>query len=257
MPTARLEYRAKSRRPRMKIIDRTDGSRCRVRVLLAGRRMTVDREMPEMVATLVTPGASEWLALSDDLLAGLVHALNNRVTALSVCAELAGLGDLEMVKEGVLQSEVARLQRVSVLIGCFPARGVAEALDIGPVLDDALAIHSHHPRTRRVECTVHVGHGMQPVRAPRWALLRLLLVIMDAAKGGAQEAGRGSVSIELTSDVECVRLKTDARGNDGAYAVEMAAVCGGVLLRESDSLVLTLPSLIEVRRRERTAHGSI
>ena len=219
--------------------------------------MTVDREMPEMAATLVTPGASEWLALSDDLLAGLVHALNNRVTALSVCAELAGLGDLEMVKEGVLQSEVARLQRVSVLIGCFPARGVAEALDIGPVVDDALAIHSHHPRMRRVECTVQAGGGMQPVRAPRWALLRLLLVMVDAAKGGAQEAGRDSMSLQLSSDAECVRLRTDARGSESAYAVELAAVCGGVLLHEPGGLVLTLPSLLEVRRRERTSRGSM
>lgn len=219
--------------------------------------MTVDREMPEMVATLVTPGASEWLALSDELLAGLVHALNNRVTALSVCAELAGLGDLEMVKDGVLKSEVARLHRVSALIGCLPARGVSEALDIGPVLDDALAVHSHHPRMRRVECTVRVEAGMHTVRAPRWALLRLLLVMVDAAKGGAQKAGRDSVSIELASDSECVRLKSDARGNDSAYAIEMAAVCGGVLLREPDSLLLTLPSLLEVRRRERTARGAI
>ncbi len=218
--------------------------------------MTVDREMPEMVATLVTPGASEWLALSDDLLAGLVHALNNRVTALSVCAELAGFGDLEMVKDGVLLSEVARLQRVGALIGCLPARGVAEALDLGPVLDDVLAIHSHHPRMRRVECTVEVGDGMQPVRAPRWALLRLLLVMVDAAKSAAQEAGRGSLSIHLSSDAECVRLRTDARGTDGTYAVEMAAVCGGVLLRERDGLLLTLPTLLELRRRERTARGS-
>lgn len=219
--------------------------------------MTVNREMPEMVATLVTPGASEWLALSDDLLSGLVHALNNRVTALSVCAELAALGDLEMVEDGVLQSEVARLQRVSALIGSLPARGVAEALDIGPVLDDALAIHSHHPRMRRVECTVQVSAGMQPVRAPRWAMLRLLLVMVDAAKGGAQEAGQASTSIELASDAECVRLKTNAHGNDSAYGVEMAAVCGGVLHREREGLVLTLPSLIEVRRRERTERGSI
>ena len=218
--------------------------------------MTIDREMPEMVATLVTPGASEWLALSDDLLAGLVHALNNRVTALSVCAELAGLGDLEMVKDGVLLSEVARLQRVSVLIGCLPARGLAEALDIGPVLDDALALHAHHPGTRRIECTVRVGDGMQPVRAPRWALLRLMLTMVDAAKGDAQEAGRGSVSIEMSSGAECVRLTTDAGGTEGAYAGEMAAVCGGVLLREAGRLVLTLPTLIEVRRRERTARGA-
>ncbi len=208
--------------------------------------------MPEMTAALAVPGAGEWLMLSDDLLAGLVHSLNNRITALSVCAELAGLGDEATLGASVLASEVARLQRAGALIGLLPARGHPEALEVAPVLDDAIALHAHHPRMRTVSCTAQLHTAMQPVRAPRWALLRLLTMVVDAAKGGAVESGADAVAVHLSSDDRAVRLRVTARESEGAYAAEMATLCGGALAREGPELVLTLPSLTELRRRERT-----
>ena len=213
--------------------------------------------IPEMVAPISVPGAAEWLALSEALVAGLVHALNNRVTALSVCAELAALGDAEMLRGGVLVTEVARLQRVATLIGLLPARShPAEAMEIGPVLDDAIAIHAQHPRTRAIESTVELEGAVQPVRAPRWALLRLLLLLLDAAKAEAQDAGRTAVMLQLSSDDQSVRVRVRARERAGAYAAEMARLCGGVLARDGEQLVLTVPSLPELRRRERMGRGA-
>jgi hypothetical protein len=213
--------------------------------------MTSERMMPEMTAAPAGSGAAEWVALSDDLLAGLVHSLNNRVTAISVCAELAGLGDEQMLGGGLLQAEVARLQKASALVALLPARGHAEALEIGPVLHDAVAIHVHHPRMRAVECAVEIADAPQPVRAPRWALLRVLLIMVDAAKAGAQEAQRASAAVRLSGDAGAVRVHAVARDGGGAYAAEMAALCGGTLAREDEALVLTLPSLTALRRRER------
>lgn len=213
--------------------------------------MPSERVMPEMVAGLAVAGAAEWLALSDDLLAGLVHALNNRVTALSVCAELAGLGDEQMLEEGLLVAEVTRLQRASALVALLPARGHPEALEVGPVLQDAIAIHAHHPRIRAVECTVEIAGSPQPVRVPRWALLRLLLIMVDAAKGGAHDAKRSATALRLSGDAEAVRVRAATRDAGGVYAAEMAALCGGALTREEKQLVLTLPSLTALRRRER------
>ena len=214
--------------------------------------MPSERVIPEMAATIPIRGAAEWLALSDDLLAGLVHALNNRVTALSVCAELASLGDEQMLEDGVLIAEVARLQRTGALIGLLPARGHAsEALELAPALEEAIAVHAHHPRMRAIECTTEREDAVQPVRAPRWALLRLLLFVVDAAKAGAQDAGRDAVTLRLSSDDQSVRVRALARASEGAYAGEMATLCGGALAREGEELVLTLPSLSELRRRER------
>lgn len=219
--------------------------------------MPSERVMPETAAVLPVPGAAEWVTLSDDLLAGLVHALNNRVTALSVCAELAGLGDEQMLTDGLLLAEVARLQRASALVGLLPARGNPEAMEIGPVLDDAIAIHAHHPRMRSVECSVSVVGPMQPVRAPRWALLRALLVVVDAAKGKAQELEQGTAAVRLVGDERSVCVRAAGRESEGAYAVEMATLCGGTITREDGELVLALPSLTELRRRERSGRAPL
>jgi hypothetical protein len=216
---------------------------------MASERTTRDR-----VTGLPQTDAAGWLVLSDELLAGLVHSLNNRVTALSVCMELAALGDAGMLGEG-LPTEVARLQRVTALVGLLPARGHPEALEIAPVLDDAIALHAHHPRTRGIECSVRVESEMGPVRVPRWALLRALLVMLDAAKGAAQESQQGTAPVTLAGDDDAVhvRARVGTAGWETAYAAEMASLCGGTLVREGAVLVLTLPSLMELRRRERAA----
>ena len=200
-------------------------------------------------------GAAQWASLCDALLAGLVHMLNNRVTALSVCAELAALGDDQMISDGLLTTEVRRLQAASAMIGLMPPRPhQPEALEMRPVLDDALALHAHHPRTRLVECEVLMEGGMQPVRAPRWALLRLMLVLVDAAKDAAAAASTRA-TFRLSSDEREVRLRIVSPSDGGAYGAEMAALCGGVLVHDGDSLVLTLPSLLALRQHEREAAG--
>lgn len=210
--------------------------------------------MPEMTGALARPGAAEWIELADDLLAGLVHSLNNRVTAISVCAELASLGDEQMLAGGMLSAEVARLQKAAALLALLPARGHAEALEIGPVLEDAVAIHAHHPRTRAVECTVEIADSPPPVRAPRWALLRVLLILVDAAKTSARDGADASVNVRVSGDAGAARVRAAAgqTGSWGSYATELAALCEGTLSREKEDLVIALPSLNELRRRERT-----
>ena len=216
--------------------------------------MPTERSTTERIRQSVLPGASEWLALSDDLLAGLVHAVNNRITALSVCAELAALGDDVMVRNGALLSEVARLHRAGALVGMLSARGGEdEALEIAPVLGDAIAIHAHHPRLRAIQCVVEVKGEMQPVRAPRWALVRLLLLMLDAAKAADPEVPLPEVvTVQLSSDDRTVLVRVATRTSTGVYASALAALCGGALMQEDNELTLVLPSLAEVRRRERT-----
>ena len=205
--------------------------------------MPADRELSQ--------AAEQWMALSDALLAGLVHTLNNRVTALTVCSELAQLGDEQMISDGMLAGEVGRLQRAAALLSLLPARGTGdlEALELRPVLDDALALHAHHPRMRAAECVVNASDAMQPVRAPRWALLRLLLLLVEAAKESAVAEAR-TAAVHLTSDERTAVVRVAARGDGGPYGAEMAALCGGALEREGGDLVLTLPSLLLLRQRE-------
>jgi C4-dicarboxylate-specific signal transduction histidine kinase len=196
--------------------------------------------------------SDEWVVLSDALLAGMVHALNNRVTALSVCAELAAMGDEQMITGGVLAGEVARLQRACALLGLLPERVVRpEALELAPLLDDAIALHAHHPRFRAIECLVERQEGLAPVRAPRWALFRLLLVLVDAAKRALDDGAAPRIALRLSSDSEVVRLHVATTADAGAYGAALALRCGGAMTRDGDDLVLTLPTLAALRRRER------
>jgi hypothetical protein len=203
--------------------------------------------------TIPAAAAAQWAELSDALLAGLVHMLNNRVTALSVCAELATMGDQEMISGGVLTSEMQRLQRASALLGLLPSRPhLPEALELRHVLDDALALHAHHPRTRLVSCDVSVDGAMQPVRTPRWALLRLMLVLVDAAKDAAAKDSRGA-TVRLSSDERSARVHVLAPGDGGPCGAAMASLCDGELARNGDELVFSLPTLQSLRQREREA----
>jgi hypothetical protein len=215
--------------------------------------MTADRSTPDPIIPTSMPGVAEWMALSDDLLAGLVHALNNRVTALSVCIELATLGDDQMLKDGMLSAEVGRLQRTGALVGLLPARGQPEALETAPVLDDAIAVHAHHPRMRGIDCAVAVLGTPPPVRVPRWALFRLFLLLVDDAKRAGLEAEHTSVTIELSGDARELRVRAPAGANPSVYATALSALCSGTFARDGEDAVLTLPGLSEVRLRERAA----
>jgi C4-dicarboxylate-specific signal transduction histidine kinase len=197
--------------------------------------------------------AAQWAELSDALLAGLVHMLNNRVTALSVCAELAVMGDEEMITGGVLTTEMQRLQRASAMIGLLPSRPhQPEALELRPVLDDAIALHAHHPRTRLVACDVAMDPAMQPVRAPRWALLRLMLVLVDSAKDAAAESANRA-AIRLTSDERTASVRIITASDGGPYGAAMAELCDAQLTRDGDELVLSMPTLLLLRQRKRDA----
>jgi hypothetical protein len=202
-------------------------------------------------------GAHEWLVLSDALLAGLVHTLNNRVTAISVCTELAIAGDSEAASSAMMSAELHRLQRVCALLGQLPMRGLApEALELVPMLDDAIALHAHHQRLRTVDCAIELKTAVQPVRAPRWALLRLFLILLEVAKEAAVGPGESSVTLEVSGDERAVSVRTRARLDLGSYGEAMAEACGASVTRENDELVITLPSLHELRRGERAARAN-
>ena len=202
--------------------------------------------------------AGDWSTLSDELLQGLVHALNNRVAALSAFVELARLGDEEADPMCVLPAEITQLHQVSALFGLLPERGSdPEALELPLVLDDALRLHEHHPRLRSERCVVAYEDTPLPVRVPRWALLRVLVMLIHAAKRHVESVhGRGSTTIRVAGDSVTVSVHVTARAEPSQYLMSLAKRCGGSCAREGDELVLRLPSLLEVRRQERAAQGN-
>lgn len=205
------------------------------------------------VAPVDVSSDGEWTPLFEDLLRGLVHAINNRVTALGAFAELASFED-EPLEIDALKQEINRLHGVSSLIGVLATRNdEMEALELSSVMDIALNVHSHHPRMRSVPCTVETRGSVLPVRVPRWAMLRLCLLMIDAAKRTGSANSALAVTVGLSGDEQFVRAHFVSSTPMGGDAMRLASRCGGVLQYPGGETVLELPSLLELRKREREA----
>ncbi len=197
-----------------------------------------------------------WETLFEELLRGLVHTINNRITALSAFAELAAM-DNELPETDMLRQEIRRLNGVSAMVGMLASRNEErEALELSGVLDAAVGVHEHHPRSRTITCRVEKSGMLLPVRVPRWALLRMLILMVDEAKRAADAAGMTSTTIEVVGDEATLKVHGAAVEPPGVDALHYAMLCGGELLPDDRGQVLVLPSLLELRRRERKQSDS-
>jgi hypothetical protein len=207
-------------------------------------------------ATEERPALAAWVELSDALMRGLVHALNNRVTAVSAFLELAALGDEELTAQRVLPGELARLQQVNMLFRLLLTEEMpAEAMELGSVLDDALVLHSHHSRLREVRCDVVREGDILPIRVPRWALLRLLLLMLECAKQqvGDTDSKTPPAVLHVAGRNDVIELTVFADCEPSRYALEMAALCGATLEFAEGNVTARLPTLQELRRNEHRA----
>ena len=203
------------------------------------------------------PVSDDWRTISEELLQGLVHALNNRVAALSAFVELAKLGDEEGDSLTVLPVEIAQLLRVNALFALLPERkSEAEAVELRAVLDDAIRLHEHHPRLRGGQVDPKFEGAAGVVRAPRWALVRVMVMLVHAAKRNAESnPGRAGAAIHVYGDDDSVAVRLTTAATPSSDLAALAARCGGRVERVDDGVVLTLPSLRALRRRERGAQG--
>jgi hypothetical protein len=199
----------------------------------------------------------DWPTLSNDLLQGLIHALNNRLSALGALMELARLRDATVDPLSELPTEVAQLQGLTGLFALLPERRAdAEALELSAALTDAVRLHEHHLRLRAERCEVRYEGTPPPVRAPRWALVRTLVMLVHAAKRsgeGASEGGGVPIVVRTDDSTASVCVRTSANPSRDLLAAGERA--GGEFVREDDLLVFRLPTLAELRRREREARG--
>ncbi len=197
---------------------------------------------------------SDWIVLLEDLLRGVVHASNNRFTALMSLTQLAEQDGESPEDAALMRQELARLHEVVSFVGVLVARSdQPEALEVHTLLGVALEIHAMHPRMRMMECVVTRGENVPPVRVPRTALLRLLLLMVDAAKLAATADALKSSALYLDATETLVRLRTAALARPGSDAMELAASCGGEIRTADREWTLELPSLAAIRQRERAA----
>src|SRR5436305_9534868 len=109
------------------------------------------------------------MLLHEELLAGIIHAMNNAVTVLGVSLELASPSD-PPGDIAVLRREISQLESLIQLTATLSSRSSRdEALELRALVDLALTIHALNPVTRTVRSALQITGELPPVRVPRSA----------------------------------------------------------------------------------------
>lgn len=208
-------------------------------------------------------GIEEWLELVELALQGLHHALNNRIGSLSALVELYQIGDLPDEGSGFqnVGADLKRLEEANRVIRLLPgAPGIGEeALILDDVLADVLAIHRHVHDMREFQVTIVPMRYVEPVRVERWALVRVLALLLADAK---RLARRLNVSVRAVteSDEQWVRVEfrvgsppvaDTPYASRSRYAEALAEMFGGSVERRAGVVALRLPTLKARRAADR------
>lgn len=214
---------------------------------------------------IAVEGVEEWLELVDQALQGLHHALNNRIGSLSALVELFQLGDLS--HDGTtgfdsLAADLTRLEDCNRIVRLLSRDSMAgeEPLILDDVLADVFAIHRFLHEVRDLQVSIVPTRYVEPVRVERWALIRVLTLLLADAKRLAKESG--SVVRAVTASDEqwvCVEFRvtsplgaaapTSAGG--GRYSEGLAATFGGTVTRKAGVAELRMPTLKARRASDR------
>lgn len=210
-----------------------------------------------------TEGIGEWVELVDQALQGLHHALNNRIGSLSALVELYQLGDLPPDGSGFenLNADLTRLSDCNRMIRLLPQDSVAgeEPLILDDVLADVFAIHRYLHDVRELQVTVTPTRYVEPVRVERWALVRVLTMLLRDAKRLARQTN-SSIRAVTESDEQWVRVEFRigsplvdgvAVSGGGRYAELVAESFGGRVDRRAGVAELRLPTLKARRAADR------
>ncbi|CAN5259589.1 hypothetical protein BH09GEM1_BH09GEM1_28640 [soil metagenome] len=189
--------------------------------------------------------AGAWMSLYEDLLAGLVHSMNNTLTVLGMSLELATPDEPPDIPG--LRRELGHVERLTGLAAILSSRSTREeALEPRAALEVALAIHALNSPTRAVECVIRATGPVAPVRVARPVLTRTLLLMIDGAKR-AKGTAAAPVPIEISGDEDRVIVRAPLSGHPSRDALAFASSCGASLTVQDGYAVLELPSLQRLR----------
>jgi len=216
----------------------------------------------------------QWLRVSEKVLKGLNHQLTNRVASLEAVVGIFQDGDpVEPEVVSAVAQEVARLSHLLQLYRCMPAEPFAgaEPVRLQDIVPHVLELHGHHADLRGISVDVDADAETLPVLVRPSALLRCLLVVLEAGAGSALRASSsGPILMGFTGDASWVRVVLDAPQPEGqaiftgegslVHAVrtalahafaEVGVSSVNTAAGERIRYELRLPTLPEARRRER------
>jgi hypothetical protein len=200
-------------------------------------------------------GLEEWVELVDQALQGLHDALKSHIGSISALVERQQVGDSPDHGAGLanLATELVRLEDCNRMVRLLPHDAAAgeESLVLDDALADVLTIHHYVYDTRDLEVTIAPARFVEPVRVERWALVRVLALLLADAKRLAKQTGT-SVRATTESDDSWVRIEFQAgqpavvetpRPSRGPYAELLAETFGGKVDRRAGIAELRLPTL--------------
>lgn len=208
-------------------------------------------------------GVEEWLELVEQALQGLHHALNNRIGSLSALVELYQIGDVPAGGTGFesLGTDLKRLEEANRVIRLLPSGpGLGEeALILDDVIADVLAIHRFLHDVRESQVSVVPTPYVEPVRVERWALVRVLTLLLADAKRLAKRLNV-PVRAGIESDEQWVRVEfrvgsppvaESPQPSRTRYADVLSTTFGGTVDRRAGVVALRLPTLKARRAADR------
>ena len=210
----------------------------------------------------VVEGAEEWLELVEEALQGLHHALNNRIGSLSALVELHQLGELPTDGSAFenLAADLKRIEECNRMVRLLPRDSAPgeEPLILDDVVADVFVIHRFLHDVRDLQVTIVPNRFVEPVRAERWALIRVLALLLSDAKRLAKDINAG-VRVVTESDEQWVRVEfrvgapaaAETPAGRSNYSERLAATLGGTVTRRAGAVELRMPTLKARRAADR------
>lgn len=203
--------------------------------------------------------AVRWLALYDELLRGITHALSNRIATIGAAVYMLEHGDVPLAQSlESLREESNRMEVLLQQLRQLPQRpgAQAEPITVNDACAPAVLVHAHHGEWRDVMCTVEVADDVYPICVEPHGFTHALLVALTAAKRNATSGN--SVRIHATGDINVVRIRVadvNAVSTDDALlavdarcAAWLLAPSGGTARVIAAGCELEVPTLLAVRR---------
>ena len=147
------------------------------------------------------------------------------------------------------------------MVRLLPGDSIADAepLILDDVLADVFLIHRFLHAVREVPVTIVPVRFVEPVRVERWAVLRVLTLLLNDAKRLADQLGE-AVRIVAESDDQWVsvefRVGTPAvhevpASGRGRYSETVARTFGGTVSRAAGVVALRMATLKALRAADR------
>lgn len=221
-----------------------------------------------------------WLAVADDLLWAINHALSNRLAALTSITRILEHSDTGADPLlAVLSGEIEQLERTVELLRLLPRHPdeQPEPVLLAELLPNVLALHRLQGEWRDLEYEVHGADGVSPVCVEPSLLAHALLLLLSAAARIAKRAGNPRISLRCGGDEDWSVLVIESPPAPAAGGVAPATAAQGwkpidaraveALLRGAGGELignhfagdpaggvyfeLRLPTLVAVRRAEK------